>query len=210
MKKNSDMTAKQWSDAFGKAFVFSRFCRQTSWTISYRSSTASLELALSQNPEWRLFLDSPKELAINSPLQQRLRNHVARARVYPNGSLLLPDPDLRWESLTPFDLITLTITGSDSVKSWRAEIGLKDYSEELIWNKLDIKFKPTSKTQAYAETVREVSGSYTLAPNCGMAFRSRYKKQNDIASLVSHWLFVWHLLIVGQQKRNGGLLLSGS
>lgn len=181
VKELSDVTADRWSGAFKQAFIFDKFCQQTSWTISYRSSTARIELVLSEIPEWRLCLDPPKELALDSPLQRRLRNHVARARIDPNGRLCIPDSDLQWEFVIPFQPITLDITGSDMVKSWRAEIGLENHSDELVPSKLNISFKSKLNNESRAATVEEVTGPYTLIPNCGTAFRSLYKKLNDIA-----------------------------
>ncbi|KAE9990533.1 hypothetical protein EG327_001297 [Venturia inaequalis] len=189
----SGLTTEEWTNLLVKqTFVFDRFRRQTSWTISYRSSTARLELVLSERPEWRLFLQLPKDLASDSLLRTKLRNHyVARARVNPNGSLCIPGSDLEWEFLIPFKPVNLTMTGSHLVKSWRAEIGLENFVEERVPSQLDVQLQPTTEsTTMPINMIQTVTGSYTLLPKCGTAFRSLYKRDNG-NSQIGHDVFLF-------------------
>lgn len=167
--------------AFLETCVFEQIHRQKIWTICYRSPTARLELVLSETPEWRIFISPPVEMLKNRVARNLLKSHVARARVdiSKDSKLCIVDSNLQWESRIPtFKSVDVVISGKGpTVKSWRAELGLKNFAKETVLKTLEIQLKPGSDLDSDIGTAAaHFTGSYALLPNCGTAFRSLYKR----------------------------------
>jgi hypothetical protein len=160
------------TNAFAEPFTFQKLHRKATWSVCYESRSARLELVLSKNaPEWQLFVKPSSLLPANAKLRQIFSLPIARSSL--TEDFYLPDTEMKWQLFVPSSTqANLKISGTgEEVGSWRAKIGLEEYSKEKVWATLEINVDNTD-----SKTPLDVAGRYALISNCGTACGSLYKR----------------------------------
>ena len=149
--------------------------RRSVWVVIYSAENLTLELHFEPTQlEWRLVVSSPAELAANDPLRLALESPVGRlvhSDISKVESLVAGEWDVSLPLAAPKVFLELKNTGS-IVKSWRANLGLPEYSTETRFDHIEVTVP--AKTKAYLD--RDVGGVYELQPDCGTACGSLYKR----------------------------------
>ncbi|KIY70594.1 hypothetical protein CYLTODRAFT_488004 [Cylindrobasidium torrendii FP15055 ss-10] len=148
--------------------------RQELWRVRYESPHAALDFCLHPlQPEWRLYAKpSPKEPA-NSDIRKLLQLPVARLRLSNTSDGIL---DGDWELALPhqssFDISVEGI--GEPVPSWEARLGLQDpeFKDKMVYPELKI----TVRDEDISNFDRDISGVYTLLPDCGTPHSALHKR----------------------------------
>ena len=167
----------------GTVFTLARFKRTHKWSVSYLAPGATIELCMSESGfEWQMFIDPPKELAVNSPLRAVLARPVATCVVGADsfgGSWV-------WRVPQAHSVPASIHSKGASLSTWRSRAGMIEFIRETQPELLDIKLVTDGELAGF-ECV--LSGRYRLLPHCGTAFDSLYKK--DEADPASRPLFLF-------------------
>jgi site-specific DNA-cytosine methylase len=166
---------KSVTNAFTEHFTFKKLHRKAAaWSLCYESPNARLELTLSNAPEWQLFVKPSSTLAANSKLRQILKYPIARSFVIDINEWNFLVSKMDWlcfiPSTTTADLKVIGV--GKEVESWRARIGLEAFSNEKVWDTIEIVPDATSTSLA----ALDIAGKYALIPDCGTACNSLYKR----------------------------------
>jgi site-specific DNA-cytosine methylase len=157
-------------NALKNPLAFKGFRRGASWTVSYESSSARLELVLSTHgPMWKLYAKAADDLSKNSNLRKLrrfLQEPVATSTI--TGDTLFGD---NWSWRVYENPSTeLSITGKgQQVRAFGARLGIPAKAEDVVWSELVIDSSDTDWS-------KEVQGEYRLLPHCGTASESMYKR----------------------------------
>jgi hypothetical protein len=163
-----------------EGLVFKEFHRSEHWHVRYESTHAVLELKLSDNPEWRLFVKPSPELSANSKLRRILGRPIAHSMG--DVTLSKAEIDLTW--WVPSSSETrLSILGRDKQPSWRAKLGLPDYANETVFSVLDIHVHDSSALHV------DIGGQYELLSGCGTAYSSLHKRRANKTSIGQDMFF---------------------
>ena len=151
-------------------FVYRSIERGRYWTAIYEAEDARLELIMSENETcWLLFGKVHLRTNVDSDETRVLRHPVSR--MIAHGSNLLQGS---WEVRLPVDTVfDLSIRGQGkTVPSWKANLGLLEFTEEKMWSSLHIE----CETSPENSLSHEIDGDYVHLPKCGTPQASLYKK----------------------------------
>ncbi|KAI9007348.1 hypothetical protein BC832DRAFT_530709, partial [Gaertneriomyces semiglobifer] len=170
-----------WRDtvvhAVGEAaeFRYRELKRRDIWTVTYEAPSAILELVLDQvQPEWRLFVKSPANEIVKSPLRKLLSQPVARMPLDSAQShdLLSGDWSVRIPASASFQVQLRGI--GDLVPSWEARLGLQgELERKEWWSQVEV---TTITDEAHQYLEHDISGTYTLLEKCGTAMGALHKR----------------------------------
>jgi hypothetical protein len=134
------------------------------WKVTYNAPHAWLELRVSEEIEWLIFLRCPPELPGNSSMRDFLRSPIAHSTV--NECLFA----VEWKVRLPhYKSSQIRISdSSEQVRSWRNRLGLQHYKEETVPSSL--------KIHSNDHNLAAVMGVYEHLPYCGTACNSLYRK----------------------------------
>lgn len=178
--------------AFSEELRFRTLKRQDSWSATWESEFASLELILDpRQPEWRLFVKPEHTLEASSDLRVLFGQPVARLSLDTSAgsSLLAGTWDVCLPSISVFEM---TFTGGaegeadntnvaerygDLVPSWEMSLGLlaDEFKAKRVWKYLDVKVEDEAKD--YLD--KNISGRYHLIDRCGCASNSLHKQEGN-------------------------------
>ncbi|ORY13595.1 hypothetical protein BCR34DRAFT_648635 [Clohesyomyces aquaticus] len=157
------------ADIKSQRFVPVSFERQeSSWSIKYVSSEATLKVKIMGTVELKLYIRSPSDLRGDDPLRTLLEQPVGRAVVSTADSF-----EAEWEIFIPH-ITTSTMyiqVSTEMTGSWKSRLGLPAYKTETT--PLNLVFTSND------EKAKEMTGEYRLLPTCGTACDSLYKKSDS-------------------------------
>ena len=156
-------------------FTFAGLNRGREWTALYVAERATLELRLSTTPKWSIFIDPAANLSAGSRLRHVLQRPVASAQL--GDSIENMAHSWQWSSPnSEKQKVQLSFQGSgNKVRSWRAILGLTEFSEEEVWEALEI--------STDEDGWNAVTGSYVHLPKCGTACSSLYVRNEGDKSM---------------------------
>ncbi|KAJ3182529.1 hypothetical protein HDU85_002627 [Gaertneriomyces sp. JEL0708] len=156
-------------------FRYRELKRRDIWTVTYEAPSAILELVLDQvQPEWRLFVKSPANEIVKSPLRNLLSQPVARMPLdsAQYHDLLSGDWSVRIPALASFQVELRGI--GELVPSWEARLGLQgELERKEWWSQVEV---TTISDEAHQYLEHDISGTYTLLEKCGTAMGALHKR----------------------------------
>ena len=158
--------------------------RTSTWTITYISESGGSRLVLvleKGQPEWRFFVEPPKDLPGNDTLRAMLEQPVAVGKI---GDSLL-DVVWRWRGPTKIEVPGSIVGEGPRVPSTWARNRMPGYEDHSQPHLLQVRIKEHNADK----TLRSVEGTYELLPRCGTAFDSLYKRQHSLDEETDLYLF---------------------
>ncbi|KAI9808767.1 MAG: hypothetical protein M1825_003920 [Sarcosagium campestre] len=171
---------KRWSmfkaavqPALGVEYRYHSVHRAQFWTVNFDSPTSRMELFLHPlRVEWRAFAKPATSEAGNSAVRELLSRPFAR--MMPSGADFVRG---EWQFCLPVtSTITVQIQGSGPLqRSWESRLGLQEpeFRDKQVSTHLHVSVAPFDLV--HLDT--DISGEYTLLPDCGTASGALHKKK---------------------------------
>jgi site-specific DNA-cytosine methylase len=146
------------------------------WTVNYHSETAHLQLSLTpQSVQWNLYAKAAKDIPANHKLRKALANPIMR--MSPDGGDITEGT---WQFRLPkLHKILLSIRGcGELTPSFEARMGLAKFVDTEVCSEYEVSVPDDQKHLLDTD----ISGTYQLLPNCGMAWGSLHVRTSDLGS----------------------------
>lgn len=160
--------------AFGEPLTFRKLVRGRFWTAVFESSEVKLVLDFTQTPHAHIFVKPTATVPVSSAVRQTLSKPIARTAFTHLDHL----------STTPWSLqhiynktVNISVQPiDDAVPSYRARLGLPNYIQETMAQRLSVIVPPASVDHMHG---LDVSGTYVLKEKCGTALDILYQRVSD-------------------------------
>ncbi|KAA8569171.1 hypothetical protein EYC84_000840 [Monilinia fructicola] len=210
---NGDIDHAQWATlrvpilkCLQSVVKYQKPVRSFNWAISWLSSSARLELALSDTKvEAFLYALPDRTLPVNSHLRKYLEKFPV-ARTIPLYGTTDRDKcmfDCTWQVWLPkVQVVKATVTcGGHLIPSYQNSVGIPDYKKDFVWSKMTIEI-PENR----GNLLQRVCGVYTARPECQQAFNSMHTKDDTIGSDQPLFLFFDHEGSTGDWFKHGFII----
>jgi hypothetical protein len=178
------ITVEAISEAFASELRYLSAKRAKSWTISYESEHARLELDVQTDKlEWRLFA---KALA-TEPANSRVRTLLSR----PIARMVPTDLDITkgtWQFWLPkVYKFTASMRGYGGfIPSYQATLGLEKFAGTVVWKKYSVSVDQNVLSRLEAD----ITGKYKLLQQCSTANASLHVQMSDAGGSSPLFLFL--------------------